>query len=629
MRVSLKVLAGLWALLFVIFITLFFNAYSKFQPDVLLSILNEQVSKNYPDAKLTISNIDTKFSVDFNLSLKDLYLKRGDKTLAYAGEVEVKIPWWLILFDRGNAQVNVSDLDFYLENSEVVDLSDSQDLKSVVSDVKSISLKIPKYLSHAQYTFRAKNVSVREMNSTRRYITISKFLLREFKYGQNSAFEVNVPVDIKFKSKDYSTSLWIFGDVTPQGDTWKLNYRGEFKNKESVDRFKLEEILVDGKAEFKTTDSDVVTSINILFENNNIGQGHLSLNKSDLVLNLDFNKLPITYIKQIGEEIKNPYWAGLDGYAEGKVTFFKSLKSDVAKLKGKFLFDGKLDLSPEVGFNGKWILDFHDSKWETSFISPQGEVSLFRRAIFDFEETKVIQYTQEFGFSGVDINQAIQSVLPLKDFILIPQSNFFTTTLSFKKCVMGEKIYDGNVNYGNTPEQKYFTFNLGNEGHSLTFNYQSKNLQQAFELNAKKFIWQPTFKFLDPFLMAGDGIVNGTVNLRWKDKIYLGEGIFNLEFMDLKDIAGVFTDFNQRVWKSFNIDFANPITQNTKISFSKSLFKFHSVIQGTEPAVLSGQFSYPSQQQLKQFLTLSYPKNKLWKPVKKDITENFFPQDEQ
>lgn len=624
MRMSLKVLATLWGILFLVLGVLFFNAYSKFHPETFLSVLNEQVKKNYPDAKLTIEEIDTSLSVDFSLNLKNLILKRNKNILAKIGTVELKVPWWLLLFNRGNAQVNVTDLDFFVDHSEEIPTPDQ--VKTTTD--KIITVKIPNYLSGAQYTFRAKNISIRDSDSERRYLVISKFLLREFKYGQNSAFEINIPISINHRNKDYSSDLWIFGDVTPQYDSWKLNYRGEFKNRESLDRFKLEEILIDGKAEFKTSDTDFVTSLNLLFENQNVGQGLIVLNRQDLNVTLDFSKLPITYIKQIGEEIENPYWQNLEGSAEGKLTLSKSLKNDIAKIKGRFLFNEKLDLAQGASFDGKWVLDFQDTKWEASFISPQGEVSLFRRSVFDYNKGKVLQYTQELGFSGVDIHQAVQSVIGIGDFQKLLATNYFTTTISFKKCILGEKVLEGSAHYGITPEQKYYQVEFSENEHTLKVNFQDKFPIKSLDVEANKFQWLSNYKFLTPYFDAADAIISGKMMMRWKESWFMGDGTLAFNLSELKGPSGQLMDFYQKAWKTFNIDTSVVLNQNLNISFSKSLLKLNATLTGVDPAILSGQLATGKVLGTKSFLTLSYPKNKQWKPVKKEVLENYFPQDE-
>ncbi|MCP5815823.1 hypothetical protein NL365_27960, partial [Klebsiella pneumoniae] len=69
-------------------------------------------------------------------------------------------------------------------------------------------------------------------------------------YGKNSAFELNIPIQIKHNETHYNSDLWLFGDVTPETSQWKLNYRGEFRTKESSDKFLIEDLVINGAATF-------------------------------------------------------------------------------------------------------------------------------------------------------------------------------------------------------------------------------------------------------------------------------------------------------------------------------------------------------------------------------------------
>lgn len=116
MRISLKVIGVLWLGLFLIIGGLLFNAYSKLKPETFIALLTEQVQKNYPGAKLNVGKINYRFSLDFNLNLQNIHLRRSGKLLGSIGEIELKVPWWLLLFNRGNAQINLKKLDIYIDH---------------------------------------------------------------------------------------------------------------------------------------------------------------------------------------------------------------------------------------------------------------------------------------------------------------------------------------------------------------------------------------------------------------------------------------------------------------------------------------------------------------------------------
>src|SRR5690606_28037110 len=120
MRISLKLVAFLWLGLFIVIGGLLFSAYSQFKPESFVALIQEQVQKNYPGSKLQVGKVSYGFSLDFNLKLQNVSLHRSDKLISQLAELELKVPWWLLLTNRGNAQINISKLDIYVENEEPV-----------------------------------------------------------------------------------------------------------------------------------------------------------------------------------------------------------------------------------------------------------------------------------------------------------------------------------------------------------------------------------------------------------------------------------------------------------------------------------------------------------------------------
>ena len=409
MRISLKVLAYMWLGLFLIIGGLLFNAYSKLKPETVIALLTEQVQKNYPGTKLEVGKVDYGFSLDFNLNLQNIHLRRSGKLLGSIGKIELKVPWWLLLVNKGNAQINLSNLDIYVDHHE------AHEIKSVTNSLKTTDIKVtlPNYLADARYTLRAKNVSVRDIHNERRYFTVSKLLVREFQYGKNSAFELNIPIEITHGQVRYSSNLWLFGDVTPEMNVWNFNYRGEFRTKEASDKFEIEDLVIGGTAVFKPQSLDISSSVDLLIEKQNIGKGSINANQDSLNLNLNFTEIPLSYFSFMYEEIHNPYLPKLEGKAHGVVNFDKKFDADTATIGGKLSFDGSFEIAPQHLMGGKWIMSFQDSRWETSFISPKGEISFFRRSFMDMKKSKVTQYVEELGFTGLDLNQVI---LPVTSF---------------------------------------------------------------------------------------------------------------------------------------------------------------------------------------------------------------------
>jgi hypothetical protein len=165
---------------------MFYGAYNKLEPNAFISLLNKEANKNYPGSKLSVGKVDYRFSIDFNLNLKDIVLTRSGQTLTSISEVELKVPWWLILFDRGSAQINVSGLTIFVEDEASKQLVKSNThTQSKNKDREDVSVSLPRYLVDANYTIRAKNIQIKSMKSSRSYFTLKKLLVREFQYGSS------------------------------------------------------------------------------------------------------------------------------------------------------------------------------------------------------------------------------------------------------------------------------------------------------------------------------------------------------------------------------------------------------------------------------------------------------------
>lgn len=622
MRLTTKAILWAWAVLFLILGSLIFSAYSKLNPDSLVSLLNKQVQRSYPGSHLTIAKIDYGFSLDFKLTLKTLTLTRGQKTLASANEVQLKVPWWLILMNRGNAQVNISNLIVFV-SSQVEPVTSTP--KSVAkSGPTKVEVEIPAYLLDANYTLRAKNISVKELDGERRYFTLSKLLVREFQYGKNSAFELNIPISITHKNKKYSSDLWLFGDVTPGLKNWALNYRGEFKTKETSEGFQFDDLVIDGKSAFNPTTIDYSSVIDLSVERKKVGTGVITAKSSQFEFHLKFSQFPMDYLNLIGEEIKNPFWKKIEGVAEGEVKFSRSFNQDnSSSLSAKLHFPGPFNLGPDHQTMGLWHLSFENEKWETSFITPKREISFFRRAVLDFDKSQVSQYSQEIEFNGYDLQGTLLAVHPLSALWQTEPQPYHSTFISLKNCIDADKVINGSFRYGISPYEKFYQGELVENQSKMSVKYLAKASHHKFDAEFVNFHWSSAYHIFSPVFSATDGILNGKIEGAWNTHWSEGTWMFKLATEQLKEPQGEFMELNQDILNYFNLDSSAVVKRGWNASVARNTIKLTSLLlDGTDPSVISGNLSTAPKS--KSYLTLTYPKNKKWKPVKKDVTEVFW-----
>ena len=627
MRLTNKILLWAWLLLLVVFGSLIYGAYSRLNPDSLVSLLNSQIQRSYPGSKLAIQTIDYGFSLDFKLRLKNLSLTQENKTIASATEVQLKFPWWLILLNRGNASININDLVVFVsaDSAEVKLGQPLDEAKSNPAKVTQdkVAINLPQYLLDAHYTLRAKNISVKEIDGDRRFFTLSKLLVREFQYGKNSAFELNIPISITHKNKRYSSDLWLFGDITPELNRWALNYRGEFKTKETAEGLRFDDLVIDGKSVFDPTKVDLTSAIELIVERKKVGTGIITAKYDQIDFNLKIKDFPMDFLNLIGDEIKNPFWKKFDGLGEGEVRFSRHFANEnTSTLSAKIHFPGEFAISNDHKLQGNWFLNFDNEKWKTSFISTKQELKFERRALLDFAQSRVSQYHQEIRLTGLDLGTALLAVEPMTNFISSNSLTEHTSAVVLTNCLDQDRILQGIFTYGITPQQKYFNAELSDEKSKFNLSYIYKNGQQV-TISANSFLWSSGMTFLLPFFSATKAIVDGKLDGKWENHWSDGKWLVNLKADQLENASGDFVAFNQTLWNFFTID-AGPVTKRLwQGNAEKSTVKITSLtLDSVDPANLSGVLSTVPKS--KSYLTLTYPKNKKWKPVKKDITEVFW-----
>ncbi|HXH31610.1 MAG TPA: hypothetical protein VNJ01_12420 [Bacteriovoracaceae bacterium] len=622
MRLSFKLIIGLWIGLFLIISALLYNAYSKLRPETFVAIITEQIQKNYPGSKLEVGKVDYKFSIDFNLNLKNIRLLRSEKVMGSIGEIELIVPWWLLLTKTGNAQVNVSDLIIYVDPETRKKESILDPLKLARSD-GSIKVALPDYLSSAKFTLRAKNVSVRDSKDSRNYFTLSKLLVREFQYGKNSAFELHVPVEITHKKIQYESELWLFGDVTPDPKVWKLNYRGDFRTREVSERFQVDDLVIDGKTTFKPSLLDLDSRIDLLIDKEHVGAGVVVANENKLSIVLNFTKIPLNFFSLLYEEINNPYLKELKGEAAGLLKFEKSFVTEQASVAGKLSFPGSFKLSEQDTIPGDWQINFQDARWEISFRSPKGEASFLRKAFMDLKSSTITQYTDETHFKGLDLDLTIAVAPELQTVRTSPEAPQFISTITYENCLQADKILDGEIKYGVSPEQRFYKAELTEKANSFTLSYSTKNSLNSLDASFKNFSWAPSFRMLEPFFNAKNAILTGKVEGRWAENWDGGEWVTKASALELREASGAFPGLFQKLWEQFEIDSRSAPSQNWDIVVKNKIIRLNSVVLGGADTLrLTGSLS--DNPKHNSSLSLTNQKTKNAPPLLKNVVNVFW-----
>jgi hypothetical protein len=620
MRLTFKYLIGLWLILFSVIGMLIFNAYQKLKPEVLVALISEQIQRNYPGSSLEVGSVDYRVSVDFNMGLKDIQLKRSNKVIARLKEIEIRLPWWLLLFQQGNAQVNLNDLTIVIDANETSFLTK----KSAAPDNK-IKISVPNYLSQAHFTLRAKNITIEEENNSRRYFSLNKLLVREFQFGKNSAFELNLPISITHNGLNYKSELWLFGDLTPQKDQWDLKFRGEFRTSDANEKVQFEDLIIDGSAQVKPAHLDVISNLTFHVDKEEIGTGLFTANESQLDLKFTFDKLPLSFLAIFENEIKNPYFPELTQNARGFLEVSKNHKTEVLSFNGdlEFLDNFKLGKTSVVDVPGKWRINLNGSKWETSFISPKGEVSFFRRSVIDFKRDQVAQFVEEVGFTSVDFASAIELVPSLINIFETNVTNYSSSTVSFKKCTQGEKYVDGVLRFGVSPGEKYYLAEILTGESKLKVNFQQQSGQNKLDLSVVKFPWIGQLGLLKPYFFANSGILDGKLEGRWADNWLDGQWLSKINAKSLDAPQGEWINFLNSFWKQFEKEIIGVKDQDWNFKIKKGGISLDGLVI-FEPSSTKISGFVDTNLKKKSSLVMSNPSNKKSRPVRKEVQEIFW-----
>jgi len=623
MKLTTKVIIWAWLILLTVIGSLVYSAYSKLNPEALISVLNMEVQRSYPGSSLNIAKVNYGFSIDFTLSLKNLTLTRGETTLATAKRLELKVPWWLILLNRGHASINISDLTVFI-SSDLAENKLTANAKDNKKTTAQVEINIPQYLVEAHYTLRAKNISIKEIDGERRYFTLSKLLVREFQYGKNSAFELNIPISITHQNRNFSSELWLFGDVTPEPHSWDINYRGEFKTKESLDGFEFDDLVIDGKSTLNPIEFNLVSHIELLVEKKKIGSGEITTKHDQIKIELTLSKFPVHFLNILGDEIKNPYWKKIEGSGEGSLVFTRNLSKDnSALIMAKLNFPGIFTLQEKNKIPGMWFLEFKNGIWETSFQSEKQGLKFSRRSVLNFSKGRVTQYSQEIGFSGCDFIQSLVAVESLESVIVADSRPLHSTVVLFKRCLQNEQVIDGTFRYGVFPSQKYYLAEIQSEKFKLNLKYFNKASGNDIALELSSFPWKSDYKFFGSFASAKAGTFTGKVEGKWNNSWQDGTWIVNVAAKNLERPLGNFFNFEQQIWNFFSLDTTGISDRTWQASIKDNVVKISPfVLSGSDRAHLNG--SLFSSEKSKSYLTLTYPANKKWKPIKKEIIEKFW-----
>lgn len=563
-RISMKAILWTWLLLIVLLFSLGYNAYDKLRPEAFVQLATEQVQKNIPNSQLVVGSVDYSFSVDFNIKLKQVTVLRDDLQIAKIGELELKIPWWLLITHKGTAQVNVGQVEILLNSNDVKKITHSSE-ESSAEGPKTVEISIPQYLAQAQFTLRAKDVALKNEDASRTYLQISKLLVRGFALSKNSAFEIKLPVWLEHNDQTYNSEIWLFGDLTPEKDKWAFNYTGEFRTKDIDAQISFDDVALEGTITLLLPQFSISSQTNFMIDKEEKGMASFALDQSMWKLDLDFNSLPLEFLGLFEKEILNEYFPKFEGEAQGNISLFQKFDYEDIFLQGKLSFPGKFSFQ-NFSHEGSWHLTFDNNLWLNRF---EGDFIKFSKEnLIAFSEGKILEVKETYEFSDLTLEEVLKFIPPLEKVVKteVPEHKSFLLT--------GIKREDGEILEGSfelTGNIAAFNYSgeLKNKNESLKFTYLS-DVDHSIDLQMKSFKMVKGFDLFSPWI-NGMGVLD--LEFSGRELTQFPLGLWKLKgVLVSEDMKGMVPSYLQNLWTVFE---RNPKKQelNMFVNNKKSQIK--------------------------------------------------------
>lgn len=560
-RVSMKAILWVWLFFILMLVGLGYNAYDRLRPDTFIQLATEQIQKNIPNSQVVVGEVDYSFSLDFNIKLKKVTLVRNDIQIAKIETFELKVPWWLLITHKGSAQVNIDQVEILLS---------STDVKSIAHPVNSqtptqIDIEIPNYLADAQFTLRAKDVTLKNEDASRTYLQISKLLVREFAFDKNSAFEIKLPIWFEHNNQTFSSEIWLFGDMTPAQDKWTFHYTGDFKTKDIEAKINFDDVALEGNINLTLPQFTIEAQTSFMIDKEEKGTSVFNLDQASWKLDLDFASLPLEFLALFEKEILNDYFKKFDGEAQGKISISQKLDYEDLFLQGNLSFPGAFKFQ-EIKHDGSWYLTFDNNLWMTRF---EGDfIKYSKENLVSFNEGKLVESRESLEFQDLNFSEVFKFI-PSLDKVSkteIPDHKSFSLT-NIKR---GEELFEGSFEVSSNVAAFNYSGTLKSPQEFLKFSF-IHDVDYSLDLEAKNFILTPELTTLSPWV-SGNGMLNVVLNGREMSLFPQGMWKLSGNIEDTK-LEGVLTSYLKGIWAEFA---RNPKKQDLSLIVNEksSLLKF-------------------------------------------------------
>lgn len=203
---TFKIIFAIIAVFVILIGSAIYYASTKLKPEEIRKIAIEETSKFFPNAEVTLENIDVGIGFNFKIYLSKFNINYkgnigGEKSrLATINELQVKIPFWAIITGGGVVEFKldkpeINYEDFSEGNNWTLALGKKVEDKKVESkdDTTKSDEKISLgFLSKSKVNIRLNDIllTYKLKNNSNGKVTVSKFLVNGLNFETPSAFEL-------------------------------------------------------------------------------------------------------------------------------------------------------------------------------------------------------------------------------------------------------------------------------------------------------------------------------------------------------------------------------------------------------------------------------------------------------
>ena len=290
-------------------------------------VLKEFTSKAKLDWDMSFEDVGVSLKSTLLINLKGLKVKWNKKDLWSAKEININIPYPLLLFSLADK------IDVFVNDVSVNELSQMEEyfrffIKQEVG-TKEIKLSVPQYIANSVYNIRVNRVFLEENHDD---VLIKKLYFLNVDSSKPTAFELILPYQKEFSNLKFKGDFRLLGEYMLNKDKVDLNYF--IKNKALIEVAgvsKYVDVTVDGKGfyhsnlGFFTTLSvnepwiNFAGDLEFLKDKVNLSIPRINLAKSLLLDLLPFNGIKNKDETYQGKELEGSLgWSRKDGVTSYK-----------------------------------------------------------------------------------------------------------------------------------------------------------------------------------------------------------------------------------------------------------------------------------------------------------------------